>query len=89
MSTTDTARKVRASALGYAPIATALPDGILLGPSQQAGFGELLRHLRQRRTQSTTGEDGVALDGELMFQAPIDAPIGVYRWTLTLTLMSQ
>ncbi|WP_022892660.1 hypothetical protein [Agromyces subbeticus] len=79
---------VAKNALGYAPRAVALTDGVTLGAAKAAGAGAF-GVLAEGIAGSSTAEVGAVLDTDLTFKAPINAAKGVHTSTLTLDLVSK
>ncbi len=81
---TTTGAEIPASAMTLAPKSYAgavLPAGISLGAS--AGL------VAESAANVSTGAAGALFDGDLTFSAPLDATVGTYSSTLTLTLTTK
>lgn len=97
----DSSKTISKAALGYAPVGTSLPTGITLGSAQAAGASSFIdvsgtptpanpgTAFAQGAVNSATGEDGINLNADLTFKAPVDAQKGDYKSTVTLTLVSK
>lgn len=79
---------VAKTALGYAPRAVALTEGVTVGAAKPAGEGSF-GVLAEGAVGSSTAEVGAVLDTDLTFKAPINAAKGTHTSTLTLDLVSK